>query len=24
VGGTSLAYSEDPDDGDHVLWYQRV
>jgi hypothetical protein len=24
VGGTSLAYSEDPDDGDHVLWYQRA
>jgi hypothetical protein len=23
VGGTSVAYSEDPDDGDHVLWYQR-
>jgi SAM-dependent methyltransferase len=24
VGGTSVAYSEDPDDGDHVLWYKRV
>ncbi len=24
VGGTSVAYSEDPDDGDHVLWYQRA
>lgn len=24
VGETSVAYSEDPDDGDHVLWYQRV
>jgi hypothetical protein len=24
VGGTSQAYSEDPDDGDHVLWYQRA
>jgi hypothetical protein len=24
VGSTSLAYSEDPDDGDHMLWYQRV
>ncbi len=23
VGGTSVAYSEDPDDGDHVLWYKR-
>jgi hypothetical protein len=23
VGATSVAYSEDPDDGDHVLWYQR-
>jgi hypothetical protein len=24
VGSTSLAYSEDPDDGDHMLWYQRA
>jgi SAM-dependent methyltransferase len=24
VGGTSVAYSEDPDDGDHVLWYKRA
>jgi SAM-dependent methyltransferase len=24
VGGTSVAYSADPDDGDHVLWYKRV
>jgi hypothetical protein len=24
VGATSLAYSEDPDDGDRVLWYQRT
>jgi hypothetical protein len=24
VGATSVAYSEDPDDGDHVLWYQRA
>jgi hypothetical protein len=24
VGGTSVAYSEDPDDGDHVLWYKRI
>ena len=24
VGGTSVAYSEDPDDGDHVLWYKRL
>lgn len=24
VGGTSLAYSEDPNDGDRVLWYQRA
>jgi SAM-dependent methyltransferase len=23
VGATSVAYSEDPDDGDHVLWYKR-
>jgi len=22
-GGTSLAYSEDPEDGDHMLWYKR-
>ncbi len=24
VGGTSVAYSDDPDDGDHVLWYRRI
>jgi hypothetical protein len=24
VGGTSLAYLEDPDDGDHMLWQQRA
>jgi hypothetical protein len=24
VGATSAAYSEDPDDGDNVLWYARV
>jgi SAM-dependent methyltransferase len=24
VGGTGVAYSEDADDGDHMLWYQRV
>jgi hypothetical protein len=24
VGGTSVAYSEDPDNGDHVLWYRRA
>jgi len=24
VGGTSVAYSEDPDDGDHMIWYKRV
>lgn len=24
VGETSVAYSEDPDDGDHAVWYQRV
>jgi CheR methyltransferase, SAM binding domain len=24
AGGSSIAYSEDPDDGDHVVWYQRV
>ena len=24
VGGTSVAYSEDPDDGDQVLWYKRA
>jgi SAM-dependent methyltransferase len=23
VGGTSVAYSEDVDDGDHILWYGR-
>jgi SAM-dependent methyltransferase len=23
AGATSVAYSEDPDDGDRVLWYQR-
>jgi hypothetical protein len=23
AGATSVAYSEDPDDGDHVLWYRR-
>jgi hypothetical protein len=23
AGATSLAYSEDPDDGDRVLWYKR-
>ena len=24
VGGTSVAYSDDPDDGDHVLWYRLI
>ena len=24
VGGTSVAYSDDPDDGDHVLWFRRA
>lgn len=24
AGATSLAYSEDPDDGDRVLWYKRA
>ena len=24
VGATSVPYSEDPDDGDHVIWYQRA
>jgi hypothetical protein len=24
VGATSVAYSEDADDGDHMLWYRRV
>jgi len=24
AGGSSIAYSEDPDDGDHVVWYERV
>jgi hypothetical protein len=24
VGATSVAYSEDPDDGDHIIWYQRT
>jgi SAM-dependent methyltransferase len=23
AGATSLPYSEDPDDGDRVVWYQR-
>ena len=24
VGGTSVAYSGDPDDGDHVIWYKHA
>ncbi len=24
VGGTSVAYSDDADDGDHLLWYRRT
>ncbi len=24
AGATSVAYSNDPDDGDHMLWYRRV